>query len=383
MKNTVYIFLIFLFTVVSCQSGQKNNTVEISGSLEDIRDSKASLLLGNTRIPVEIKDGSFYIKTEVSGTEVTRLLIDEKKLYKTVPGGGYIPVKSMSIWLVAYPGAKIDISGTISDFADAYPSDGGENDLLADFNRQLFPILNRSANIAIELHSDTAGGQKRTSLMEEQEALDSKAQELRKAFLDEHISSVAGLWLLDDMVIRSQIEMDEVERLLKKVKPVYSSNQYYVSLATRLNGYLTTKTGMTAPDIISRATPDSSLFRLSDLRGQYVLMDFWGTWCGACIAGMPAMKEFRDRHADVLQIVGLAQDRDYAKWKSFVENRGMNWPNVLIGKGDQNFVLLYNVQGFPTKILLDPQGKILLRVTGEYEEFYQEVEKLIMPDKGR
>jgi thiol-disulfide isomerase/thioredoxin len=383
MKNTAYILLMLFFTVVSCQSGQKNNTVEIKGSLEDIQDSKATLLIGNTRIPVEISNGSFYINTEVSDTEVTRLLIDDKKLYKTVPGGGYIPVKSMSIWLVVYPGAKINISGTISDFADAYPSDGGENDLLAAFNRQLFPLLNKSANIEIELYSDTAESLKRTSLEEEQEALDARAGELRKIFLDEHISSVAGLWLLDDMVIRSQIEMDEVERLLKKVKPVYASNQYYVSLATRLKGYLTTKTGMTAPDIVSSATPDSSLFRLSDLRGKYVLMDFWGTWCGACVAGMPAMKEFRDRHADVLQIVGLAQDRDYAKWKSFVESREMNWPNVLVGKGDQNFVLLYNVQGFPTKILLDPQGKILLRVTGENEEFYQEVEKLIVSDKDR
>lgn len=90
------------------------------------------------------------------------------------------------------------------------------------------------------------------------------------------------------------------------------------------------------------------------------------------------MKRFRDEHADRLQIVGLAKDRNLEKVQKCIEKHGMNWPNILVGKGEQDFVAKYNVQGYPTKILLDRNGKILLRMVGEKEEFYHEVEKLIM-----
>ena len=56
----------------------------------------------------------------------------------------------------------------------------------------------------------------------------------------------------------------------------------------------------------------------------------------------------------------------------------MDWPNIMIGKDEQDYVAKYNVQGFPTKILLDREGKILLRSVGESEEFYHEVEELIL-----
>ena len=90
------------------------------------------------------------------------------------------------------------------------------------------------------------------------------------------------------------------------------------------------------------------------------------------------MKKFRDKHADKLQILGVAKDDVVEKVKKCIEKKGMNWPNLMVGKGEQDFVARYNVQGYPTKILLDRNGKILLRSVGEKEDFYHEVEKLIV-----
>ncbi len=375
MKKIIF-FLIFTICITAL-SAQSKGTAEITGSLDEIQNAKASLIIGTSRIPVEITNGSFSVSTEVEGTEVVRLSVNEKRLFKTFRSGGYAPVKSMTIWIILYPGAKINVTGTISDYANAYPFDGGENDILSNFHKELFPLINRSINIDLELDRDSVPEEEVTRLRKEQETLDSKAQALRISFLEKSISSIAGLWLMDDMVIRSQIEMDEVDRLMNKVDRHYSNCMYYNSLAARVRGYKTTQVGQVAPDILSRATPDSSLFSLGNMKGKYIILDFWGTWCGPCVQGIPHMKEFRDKHTDKLQIVGVAQDRDYTKWKSFVEKNEMNWPNVLVGKGEEDFVLRYNVQGFPTKLLLSPDGIILYRFTGEDESFYDEVAKLI------
>lgn len=358
-------------------SAQKNGTFEIKGTLNGLENSKATLLIGTNRMPVEITNGVFSVSGEISGFEVVRFSINEKRLFKTFRSGGYVPVKSMTIWIILYPGARINVTGTISDFADAYPYDGGENDILSNFHKELFPLLNKSVNIDLALDRDSVPAEEETKLRKEQEALDNDAQALRISFLGKHASSVAGLWLMDDMVIRSQIKMEEVDRLIPEVDQKYSTCSYYSSLTTRLKGYNTTKVGMVAPNILSNATPDSSLFSLESMRGKYVILDFWGTWCGPCVQGIPRMKEFRDKHADKLQIVGVAQDRDYKMWKNFVEDRKMNWPNVLVGKGEEDFVLKYNVQGFPTKLLLSPEGIILYRASGEEESFYEEIEKII------
>jgi thiol-disulfide isomerase/thioredoxin len=374
MKNILGI-LFLLVTILA--SAQNNSSFVVTGTLENIQNAKATLEYN--RIPVEITNGSFTVKSEISEPKVMRFMITDKRLMKTAKSGGYYPVKSMNIWIILYPGAKINVKGSISDFADAYAYDGGENDILAGFHKELFPLLNSSVNIDLRLdyEKETLSPAEKEKLDKEKESLDNKAQALRISFLEKNVSSMAGLWLMDDMVIRSQIEMEQVDKLLKKVDKKYKDLSYYLSLVSRVKGYKATRVGQIAPDITTRATIDSSLFDLKTMRGKFVIIDFWGTWCGPCIEGMPRMKEFRDKHADKLQILGVAQDRSYDVWKKFVQTKGMNWPNVLVGKGEEDYVLKYNVQGFPTKILLSPEGKILYRFTGEEKGFYEEIEKLI------
>lgn len=118
-------------------------------------------------------------------------------------------------------------------------------------------------------------------------------------------------------------------------------------------------------------------FNIKDCAGKFVIIDFWGTWCGACLHGMPAMRAFRDAHADQLMIVGVANDKDPVKVAECMKNYGMDWTNLMQGKGEDDFVATFNVQGFPTKILVDPRGTIVYRGSGESEEFYAEVEKIL------
>ena len=89
------------------------------------------------------------------------------------------------------------------------------------------------------------------------------------------------------------------------------------------------------------------------------------------------MKAFRDNNADKVQIVGIAKDDDMEECKKYMNQYGMDWPNILIGTGEFDYASKFNVQGYPTKILLDPNGKIIYRTSGESKEFYDEIYALI------
>lgn len=145
----------------------------------------------------------------------------------------------------------------------------------------------------------------------------------------------------------------------------------------RIAGDRASAVGQMAPEIRTSNTYDGKEFDLKNLRGKYVLIDFWGTWCGACIAGMPEMKKFAQKHADKLTLLGIAQESNRDRWKNYLDKSEWDWKQIMVGEGEEDFVLRYNVQGFPTKILVSPEGKILKRTVGEDPQFYTELEKLM------
>ena len=106
--------------------------------------------------------------------------------------------------------------------------------------------------------------------------------------------------------------------------------------------------------------------KLSSLRGQYVLLDFWATWCGPCVANLPALLRFHDTFAadNRVRIVGLNLDDDPAETRAFVEARKLPWTQAHLGgrDGDKVDILSrYAVSSIPTYILIGPDGKLIHR----------------------
>jgi thiol-disulfide isomerase/thioredoxin len=181
---------------------------------------------------------------------------------------------------------------------------------------------------------------------------------------------------MEDMLVRSQIEPADLEPLLAKVDPKYYENYFYISVSDRVEGARLAAVGAPCP-IIEGIDVHGNPFNLQELRGKYVIIDFWGTWCSACLSGMPAMREFQKANADKLTLIGIANDKEIEKVISCMEKHQMEWTNLLQMQGNTDYVAKFNVQGFPTKILIDPNGAIVYRDSGESEEFYLEVDKII------
>ena len=121
-------------------------------------------------------------------------------------------------------------------------------------------------------------------------------------------------------------------------------------------------------------------FTLSSLRGKWVVLDFWGSWCGPCMRGVPAMKRYYNRYHDKMEIVGIACNDKEEQWRKAVENNQMTWTNLLHPKGvkpSQSIITNYLISAFPTKIIITPEGRIHKVFVGESDDFYNEIDKIL------
>lgn len=113
---------------------------------------------------------------------------------------------------------------------------------------------------------------------------------------------------------------------------------------------------------------------LSDFRGKYVVIDFWGSWCGWCVRGFPALKEAYAKYKGKLEVIGVdCQDSD-ADWREAVKKFDLPWVHVYNPK-DSKVLAEYYVEGFPTKVIVNPEGKIVNITVGENPDFYKELAK--------
>ena len=117
---------------------------------------------------------------------------------------------------------------------------------------------------------------------------------------------------------------------------------------------------------------------LSSLRGKWVIIDFWGSWCGWCIKGMPQMKEYYTKYSGKMEILGVDCNDTMEKWKAAVAQHELPWLHVYWDKenGD-NPLALYGVRGFPTKVVVDPQGNIAKVIVGEDPAFYDYLDEVM------
>ncbi len=114
---------------------------------------------------------------------------------------------------------------------------------------------------------------------------------------------------------------------------------------------------------LALTTTDGKSARLSDFvgKGQYVLVDFWASWCGWCIKEMPTLGKLQNEYKGrKLVILGVNLDKSREAAKGAIRKNNMNWKQVFINN-IEDVSTVYGVSGIPETILFAPDGKIVRR----------------------
>ena len=132
---------------------------------------------------------------------------------------------------------------------------------------------------------------------------------------------------------------------------------------------------------------DGTNLALSSLRGKYVLIDFWASWCGPCRKENPYNVEMYKRFKDKgFEIYGVSLDQDPTRWKGAIEKDGLTWKHVSDLKGwSSSAGQTYNIHSIPSTVLVDPAGKIVAKgLRGEeLDAKLQELLGASSADKGQ
>jgi len=148
-------------------------------------------------------------------------------------------------------------------------------------------------------------------------------------------------------------------------------------LVEKCNDWKRLAKGEIAPDFKIKDI-NGNLVKLSDFKGKYVYMDCWTSYCGPCIAEMPAMKklseEFRNKN---IVFVSISADQDTDRWQSKVNEFDMNTINLCTEGVKHEFNIDYNAKAFPRYILIDDKGFIIDATADKPSEIKEKLEQLL------
>jgi cytochrome c biogenesis protein CcmG, thiol:disulfide interchange protein DsbE len=153
-------------------------------------------------------------------------------------------------------------------------------------------------------------------------------------------------------------------------------------LATRDTGPRETRSallGRPAPEVVGE-TMDGGTFDLDELRGRWVLVNFFATWCPPCIVEHPELVAFHDAHAEAgdVEVVSVAFQDSAAEIEAFFEEYGGDWP--VLPEGVSGAAVSWGVAALPESFLVSPQGVVVHKFTGGVT--YQALESVLAQARG-
>ena len=333
-----------LMVLLVCSTGAFAQKATIKGNIQGLKESSVvfSYMVNDASKmdTVTVQKGKFSWKTSFA---------EPTKVYM------FFPTYVASFFA---ENGTIKISGK-ADSLQALKITGSKTQDEADaFDRTLTDLEDRE----MPLYQKWGKGTK-----EEQVALEAEVDKIRKErrerqnrYITAHPASFFSANLVMERAVMG--DYDEVKSVYDLLDPAVLQTGAGQSIAKRLSIIERSKIGAPVLDF-SQNNTDGQPVHITDFKGKYVFVDFWASWCGPCRGENPNVLQAYNKYKDKnFTVIGVSLDDNGDKWKKAIKEDNMPWPQVSDLKGWKNEVsTYYGIQGIPSSLLIDPQGKIIAK----------------------
>lgn len=349
MKKIITLLSFAFF--ISIISKASDTTFTINGKFDKVKSGKVYLtIFGNPQIKDSaiIKNGRFKFKG-VSKDPATAVLTLESKQNDNYVF--YLEPKTITIYGVGDSLKLLTIKGSpIND----------DNKIL----KQRMEYVTKWEESAGKLYGEASKEKNKTVTDSLDAVFENILKEKRNvvaAFVKDYPKSMRSAMAITEN-FAYYAEADEVEPLYNLLDNDLKKSNKGLAIKKMIDVYKTVAIGVVPPDF-AQTTPDGKTMSLSSLKGKYVLVDFWASWCGPCRRENPNIvqryNEFKDKN---FEIFGVSYDTKKDRWEKAIKDDGLVWHQVSDLQGWKNATsALYGIKAIPANLLLDKDGKIIAK----------------------
>jgi thiol-disulfide isomerase/thioredoxin len=384
---------ILLSAFILCSSWlAAQSNVTIKGDISNLDGHQIIIYYNNGETKanekVETIDGKFEANLKISSWQEIILLPYKYDKTNIIDNDYKFKYIMPYLTLLVMPDDIITIKGDALSIWESEVSGGVFSRDQNEFRQMMDPFNAKEKEIKLAEYEmlkkgDSEGVAKKK---EEIKMLTSDYNTAVKKFYTEKTENIYALYKFYQLI--KKIPVQEAENQFN----LYSESLQKSVIGQNVAAYLErSKNVEVGADMIDFKGPtlDGKTFDSKSQRGNYLLLDFWGSWCNPCRKSHPHLVELYDKYKDRgFRIVGIAHEMATnleAKKKSAlraIETDKLTWPQLLNDNIDGfNATKAYNVSSFPTKILIDKNGKILWRGTGMNADGLDELLSNIFKDE--